>query len=155
MTTGSRCQIFEAPHVPEHWKNKIIFRRLHKIVDTIWSQALNSRPITSVSNYANDALALIAGHFLIGRPITALPEPETTGKETFSWARQMQRMDNLIRFLKEVVNRMFVKYKTTEKKWQTGQINTDIIEVLMIKEENTPPTQWPRGRIIKVFDKKW
>ena len=42
----------------------------------------NSRPITSVSTFAHDALALTTGHFLIVRPITALPEPKTTGKIT-------------------------------------------------------------------------
>ena len=50
-----------------------------------------------------------------------------------------------------MVNRIFVKFTTTEK-WQTGQTNIDINEVVIIKEENTPPTLWPMGRITKVFD---
>ena len=38
------------------------------------------------------------------------------------------------------------------EKWQTGQTNIDINDVVIIKEENTPSTLWPMGRITKVFD---
>ena len=73
---------------------------------------LNARPINSVSNDDNDASVLTPGHFLTGRPITALPESKTTGKETISLTRQKRR-DNL-RLLEEVVYKIFVKI-TTEK----------------------------------------
>ena len=32
------------------------------------------------------------------------------------------------------------------KKWQTGQTNTNINEVVIIKQENTPPTLWSMGK---------
>ena len=38
------------------------------------------------------------------------------------------------------------------EKWQTGQTNIDINDVVIIKEENTTSTLWPIGRIAKVFD---
>ena len=76
---------------------------------------LNSRPITSVSNDPNDALALTPRHFLIGRPITALPESKTTRKETISLTRQKKRMDNLIRDFWKKWSTDFVKFTTTEK----------------------------------------
>ena len=56
---------------------------------------LNSRPFTSVSNDASDALALSPGHFLIGRPITALPELKTTGKEATFLTRLKKRLEIL------------------------------------------------------------
>ena len=112
---------------------------------------LNSRPITSVSNDANDALARTPGHFLIGRPITALPEPKTTGKETISLTRQ-KRMDNLIREFWKKWSTEYLSNLQQRKKRQTGQTNIDINDVVIIKEENTAPTLWPMGRITKVFD---
>lgn len=39
---------------------------------------LNSRPITPASSYPHDLSALTPGHFLIGEPIHAIPEPDTT-----------------------------------------------------------------------------
>ncbi|XP_008182300.2 uncharacterized protein LOC103309207 [Acyrthosiphon pisum] len=39
---------------------------------------LNSRPITPTSSDPHDLSALTPGHFLIGQPIHAIPEPDTT-----------------------------------------------------------------------------
>ena len=77
-------------------KTKLFFEDFTTLLAKI-EAILSSRPITSVSNDPNDALALTPGHFLIGRPITALPEPKTTGKETISLTRQKKRMEHLIR----------------------------------------------------------
>ena len=113
---------------------------------------LNSRPITSVSNDSNDALT--PGHFLIGRPITALPEPKTIGKENFSMTRQKKRMDNLIRnFWKKWPLEYLSNLQQREKR-QTGKTSIDMNDVVKSKEENTPPTLWPMGRTTKFFDRK-
>ena len=94
---GGRCQILETPHVPQHWKNKTVFFEDFTTLLAQIEAILSSSSITSVSNNPNDALALTPGHFLIGRPITALLEPKTTGKETIFLTRQKKRMEHLIR----------------------------------------------------------
>ena len=115
---------------------------------------LISRPITSVSNDANDALALTTGHCLIWRPITALPEPKTTGNETISLTRQKKRMDNLIRdFWKKWLTE-YLSNLQQRKKSQTGEPDIDNNAFVIIREENTPPTLWLMGRITKVFFRK-
>ena len=94
---GSSSQVNEASYVSQPWKKQADIGNIAILLTQV-EAILNSRPITSDLYYANDALALLPGHFLLGRPITTLPEPTTvTVKETTTLTRQMEKMDNFIR----------------------------------------------------------
>ena len=110
---------------------KLFFKDFTTLLTQI-EAILTSRPITSVSNDLNDALALTPGHFLIRRSITALPEPKTTGRETISLTRQKKRVDNLIRGFWKKWSADLLSNLQQRKKWQTGQTNIYIIDVVII-----------------------
>ena len=113
---------------------------------------LNSRPIASTSNDANDALAVTPGHFLIGRPVTALPEPKTTRKETTSLTQQKKSMDIFFRHFSEMWSTEYLSNLQQRKKWKTGQTNNEINVVAIFKKKKTQPTLWPIRLITKFFD---
>ncbi|XP_058457004.1 uncharacterized protein LOC131434353 [Malaya genurostris] len=55
--------------------NPLSYDQLHTVVQQV-AAILNSRPLTPLSNDPHDYPALTPGHFLTGRPLTAIPEPE-------------------------------------------------------------------------------
>lgn len=60
----------------------LTFKELLTLVNQI-EAVLNSRPTTHMSADANDLKALTPGHFLVGRPHTAIPERELIDKRDF------------------------------------------------------------------------
>ncbi|XP_024878332.1 uncharacterized protein LOC112458525 [Temnothorax curvispinosus] len=83
---------------------------------------LNSRPITSLSSDPNDLLVLSPAHYLIGKPLTALPEGDLS-------AVPANRLSTWQHISKE------------RPKLEVGA-------VVLVKDKNLPCTQWALGRVI-------
>ncbi|XP_055951669.1 uncharacterized protein LOC129987753 [Argiope bruennichi] len=56
---------------------KLTYESFLTVINQIES-ILNSRPLTPLSSDVDDLSALTPGHFLIGRPFTAMVEPDLT-----------------------------------------------------------------------------
>ncbi|XP_046608569.1 uncharacterized protein LOC124299393 [Neodiprion virginianus] len=93
---------------------------------------LNSRPLTPLSSDPNDPLALTPGHFLIGEPITSLPEIDfsTTPSNRLSTWKHVQKLkrDFWSRWHKEYVNELNVRHK-----WNRGDHTVDVGSIVVIK----------------------
>ncbi|GFV18234.1 transposable element Tcb2 transposase [Trichonephila clavipes] len=59
---------------------------------------LNSHPLTPMSSDCNDFAVLTPGHFLIGRPLQRLPEPDMTDKLDNRLSR-WQKLTKFVRFI--------------------------------------------------------
>lgn len=105
---------------------------------------LNSRPIISMSNDLNDFDALTPGHFLIGRPLISPPESDKTNISTTQrWTLLSKMTQGFWKvWSKEYLNTVQQRYK-----WKEPKLNYRIGQLVLIKDEQLPPTKWAMGRI--------
>jgi hypothetical protein len=74
-----------------HWKRiagkaLLTFEEFSTLITQV-EACLNSRPLIALSNEPNDPSYLNPGHFLIGAPLTTLPEPDFTNTTMNSLSR--------------------------------------------------------------------
>jgi hypothetical protein len=132
----------------------------HKLtIDEFWTIVsqiegiLNSRPILPLSSDANDFQALTPGHFLIGRAITSLPEPDLSHISD----NRLSRWQLMTKFVQTVWKRWRTDYlshlqQRTKWKFRTGNVSKDML--VLIKDDNLPPCRWSLARIVEVIPGK-
>ncbi|KAF6207918.1 hypothetical protein GE061_016367 [Apolygus lucorum] len=108
---------------------------------------LNSRPLVFQSSSPDDILILTPGHFLVQRPMTALPE--STIDHTAS-----TRLVPKWNFVNQIISQFWKKWSTEylldlqiRTKWDTPDRPPKIGDVVLIMEDNRPPLSWPMGII--------
>ncbi|GFY30309.1 integrase catalytic domain-containing protein [Trichonephila clavipes] len=111
---------------------------------------LNSRPLTPLSSDADNFDVLTPGHFLIGRPITSIPEPNLIDVNE----NRLSRWEKITK----VVQRTWKKWKSdylntlqARSKWITEKNDLMIGQMVLIKEDFLPINTWPLGRILEVY----
>ncbi|XP_065081812.1 uncharacterized protein LOC135704276 [Ochlerotatus camptorhynchus] len=110
---------------------------------------LNSRPITPLPDDPSDEFALTPGHFLIGRPLNAMPDPDQQDiPETrlTRWRRVQQLTQHFwSRWHKEYLATLQNRYR-----WNQVLGNLAVGSIVALKDENVPPQKWPLGRVISI-----
>jgi len=112
---------------------------------------LNSRPITPLSNDPSDLSALTPGHFLIGRPLTNLPEPDLVNMSS----NRLHRWQRTTQLFQQIWQRWSKEYLTQlqgRQKWPKSKgPEIEVGALVLLKEDNLPPLRWQLGRVMKVF----
>ena len=109
---------------------------------------LNSRPFMPISFDDTDLSVLNPGHFLIGQPITSLPDRD------YSNMRILRRWNLVQKTIQYFWRRWSNEYLTSlnhHQKWRKPHHNVQISYLVLIKDENIFHCQWPLARVIKVF----
>ncbi|XP_021966495.1 uncharacterized protein LOC110861676 [Folsomia candida] len=108
---------------------------------------LNSRPLTPESNNPEDLAALTPGHFLIGAPLTAVPEPNLLDLKINSLSR-WQLIQQMIQAFWKRWSAEYLSRLQQRPKWMSGSRAIAVGDIVVIKEENLPPCVWKLGRIL-------
>jgi hypothetical protein len=113
---------------------------------------LNSRPITPMSNDPEDFRTLTPGHFLIGRPLTSLPQENHHSNQnlTAHWKGLQQIQQKFWQlWYQDYLHLLQTRPSGFRevKQFKIGQL-------VLVKEDNLPPMQWLLGRVVKLFPGK-
>lgn len=114
------------------------------------SACLNSRPIMTLDDDYASVEALTPAHLVIGRRLIGPPQydyMEIPDNSLQRW-RLIQKMAQ--EFWAQW-HREFIDHQIERSKWRQQQANIKIGTVVLIKLDNSPPTHWPLGLIVKVF----
>ena len=152
-----------APHYGGTWEAAVKSFKLHlrRIVGevkltfeeltTVLTQnegCLNSRPLVAIPN-SEGLEALTPGHFLIGRPIDALPDPKSSFASP-SLVRRWSLCQQLVRHFWKRWSQEYLVTLQKKTKWQQATKNLSEGDLVVLREDNTTPTSWPLARVIKV-----
>ena len=111
---------------------------------------LSSRPITMMSTDPQGSQVVTPGHFLIGGPLTALPDRVVNDSQATPLKRWM-----LVQFLTQHFWKRWIKeYLLTHQirnKWQRKSVNIQPGDLVYVAEDNISPLQWPLARVTKTF----
>lgn len=110
---------------------------------------LNSRPLCPVSNDSNDLEVLTPAHFLVGRQLTANPEPSLLNRNENTLGRWQLVQKMTQHFWRRWQDEYLVQLQQRPK-WATAKKNVQVGQLVLITNDNQPPTQWPLGRIPSV-----
>ena len=129
-------------------ESKLTFEEMTTVLCQI-EACLNSRPLfTALDANDDDGISpLTPGHFLIGRPLEALPDHAAT---TPIFPLKRWRLCQVL--TQHFWKRWSTKYLNTLQrfnKWRLPRRNLSIGDVVLIKDNRAPPCQWPLGLITK------
>ncbi|GFU47332.1 integrase catalytic domain-containing protein [Trichonephila clavipes] len=110
---------------------------------------LNSRPLTPMSSDPNDFAVLTPGHFLIGRPLQSLPEPDMIDKLD-NRLSQWQKLTKYVQFIWSKWRLDYLNNLQARHKWQFEKENVTSNSMVILKDENLPPCKWTMGRILEI-----
>ncbi|XP_033231720.1 uncharacterized protein LOC117182724 [Belonocnema kinseyi] len=157
-----------APHFGGKWKagvksvkyhlrrvigdNLLIYEEMNTLLSQI-EAVLNSRPHCPLTEDPDDLGVLTPGHFLIGGPLTVIPEPslESIKVSRFSrWQLLRQMLDSFwTKWSKECLQRYQTIYK-----WNQPSRSLQKGSLALVIEERYPLSKWPLGRILEVHPGK-
>ena len=129
---------------------KLTFEELSTVLAQV-EACLNSRPLTPIPGSEETLEVLTPGHFLIGRPLEALPDHPTTCRP-ISLLKRWQLVQAITR---DFWRRWSTEYLTSLgkiHKWHHPSRNIQVNDIVLLKDDEfVPTTKWLLARVIEVY----
>ncbi|XP_062704559.1 uncharacterized protein LOC134286880 [Aedes albopictus] len=111
---------------------------------------LNSRPLTQLTADPNDLEVLTPGHFLVHRPLIAIPEPSLADVPMNRLDRYQQTQEYVRRIWKQWQSE-YLSGLQPRTRWTQQRDNIKVGTMVLLKDDNLPPMKWRLGRVTQVF----
>lgn len=126
--------------------NRLTFEEFATILTQI-EAVLNSRPLCPLTHEPDDISALTPGHFLVGKPLTSLPELDVTNipeNRLTKW-KHLQAMSQHFwkRWQKEYLSELQTRIKWKQQSQNLIKVGT----LVLVKNDNASPMHWQLGRV--------
>lgn len=111
---------------------------------------LNSRPICALKDDIDDLDALTPGHFVMLSAPTCIPEPsllEINENRLNNW----QRVQKAFQHIWQRWSDEYLQTLQQRNKWRKLQDNVSVGQLVLVLDNNLPPSKWLMGRIIEVY----
>ena len=126
--------------------NKHPFFHAPPFVNPGSTTGLNSRPLLPISSHPNDGIEVLTpGHFLVGRPLQALPEANVLDQSPPLLKRWM-----LCQAITQHGGPDGPQLQRSNK-WKTPRRDLQVGDVVLVKEDSLISTHWPLARITATF----
>lgn len=124
----------------------------HDEMETLLTQiecCLNSRPIVPLSDDASDFEPLTPGHFLVGSSLKAVPDTDLTEIPS-NRLRLWQQTQKLYQLIWKRWQAEYISTLQPRTKWYTSPVNIKQNQLVLLRDENSPPMSWPTARIVEL-----
>ena len=131
---------------------KLTFEEMTTVLTQI-EACLNSRPLTPLTSNSDGIEALTPGHFLIGRPLMALPDSAFSYRQV-SLLKRWDLCQNIVRHFWQRWSSEYLTTLNKFTKWLYPKRNVSVGDVVILREDNVVPTKWPLARVVQVYPGK-
>ncbi|XP_076298608.1 uncharacterized protein LOC143217847 [Lasioglossum baleicum] len=115
--------------------------------------SLNSRPICPLTDDASDLATLTPGHFLVGDALNVIPEPDLADTPRTRLSR-WQLLRQILDHFWSRWSREYIQQFHSASKWRTTSPPFRVGDLVLVRDERTPPAKWPLARVIELHPGK-
>ena len=129
-------------------ETKLTFEELCTVLTQV-EACLNSRPLTPLP-CEEDIQVLTPGHFLIGKPLQALPDPPSS----FHSVTTLRRWELCQHLVRHFWKRWSTEYLTTLQKlpkWHATRRNITVGDIVIIRDDGLVPGHWPLAKVTRTY----